>query len=270
MVKIGRVLLFCLACAVVLASASRLMQDRQGEWSQHLIAIIACAGTIALTPLFVRWEGLRLTDVGVIPGRRSIYRVGIGFVIGLLLAILQAALVLLYGHFKLEPSPGITVHSFLSVFSLYLLLACREELAFRAYPLRSLHYAFGTWRAQLIIALVFSIEHVVGGMTWVQAFLGAGVGAILFGIAAIKTKGIALPIGLHAAWNLGQWALGFKNEQGLFRQVIENGYETRLGDVGLICYLIVMGLAILAFYYYYRSAAPRHNEGLGSLSGKLP
>jgi len=135
---------------------------------------------------------------------------------------------------------------------LYLSVAFREELAFRGYPLRSLNYAIGPWGAQLVIALIFVTEHVVGGMTWPQAILGSGLGALLFGLAALKTKGLALPIGLHSAWNFVQWLLGFKNGTGWYKVVVEKGNEAKVELVGGISYLLVMGMAILAFYYWKR------------------
>ena len=209
---LGRVLLFCLISAIVLATLSGLTAGISKQWSQHLLIALAAIITFGITILFVRWEGIRLSDVGVIPRRGSLLRVVIGFLIGLILALLQPVLVLLSGHLKIIPAPA-SFSVVTSNFLLYFLIACREEIAFRGYPLRSLNYVIGPWWAQLIIAIIFSIEHIVGGMSWIHAFLGSGIGAILFGIAALKTKGIALPIGLHAAWNFGQWCMGFKNEE---------------------------------------------------------
>jgi uncharacterized protein len=245
---LGRVLLFCLSSAIVLAIASRITQEVSKRFSEYLLLIIAGIITLGLTLLFTRWEGLRLSDVGLVPGRRSTFRLGIGFLIGLILASLQPVLVLFFGHVKLVLSPKITFGAILSSSGLYFLVACREELAFRAYPLRSLTYVMGAWRAQLIVAIIFALEHVAGGMTWAGAFLGSGVGAILFGIAALRSKGLALPIGLHAAWNIGQWALGFKQVPNIWQAVVEKGYETSVERTGFISYLLVMGLAILAFY----------------------
>jgi membrane protease YdiL (CAAX protease family) len=248
---LGRVLLFCLSAAVVLAIASRISQGVSKGLSQYLLLVIAGTITLGLTLLFVRWEGLRLSDVGVVPGRRSIFRLGCGFLIGLFLASLQPALILLFGHVKwvLFPKPPFAV--ILSSTGFYFLVACREELAFRAYPLRSLNYVLGAWRAQGLVAIIFALEHVAGGMTWVQAFFGAGIGAIFFGIAALRSKGLALPIGIHAAWNTGQWALGFKPVPGIWRAVIEKGYETNVEREGFIAYMFIMGLAIMAFYLFW-------------------
>ena len=133
-------------------------------------------------------------------------------------------------------------------------------MEFHGYPLRSLNYAIGAWPAQLIVALLFAVEHVIGGVSWIHALLGAGVGSLLFGIASLKTKGVALPIGLHAAWNFGQWLLGFKNEPGIWRSVVTPGYESRLDTIESLSYLIVMGLAILAFYFIYPKISVRRRE----------
>jgi hypothetical protein len=183
--------------------------------------------------------------VGVVPGRLTISRLGIGFIVGIFLALLQPLLVLVFGHLKLVINSKLTSAYVISNLLLYLLTSCREELAFRGYPLRSLSYVMSSWKAQLIIAVIFSLEHVIGGMTWIQAFLGAGVGAILFGIAALKTKGIALPIGIHAAWNFGQWCVGFKNEPGIWQAITEKGYESIVERNGFISYLLVMGLGYI-------------------------
>jgi len=247
---LGRVLLFCVSNTIVLAGVSRLTQGMPKQWSQHLLVFIASIITLALTAVFVRWEHLRMGDVGVTPGRHSVARVCIGFLIGMFLSFLQPLLVLIFGHLKLVFSPATNFTYIFSNLVLYFLIACREELAFRGYPLRSLAYVMGAWKAQLIIAVIFSLEHVIGGMTWIQAFLGPGVGAILFGLAALKTKGIALPIGIHAAWNFGQWCMGFKNEPGIWQAITDKGYESIVERNGLISYLLVMGLAILVFYYY--------------------
>src|ERR1700676_3871464 len=101
---LGRVLIFCICCAIVLAVSSRVVQELPKSWSQILLAIISCAGALMLTLLFVRWEGLHLSDVGVAMKRHSILRVFIGFILGFLLAVLQPALVLMTGHIKLVGS----------------------------------------------------------------------------------------------------------------------------------------------------------------------
>ncbi|MDB5089484.1 MAG: family intrarane metalloprotease [Mucilaginibacter sp.] len=257
---LGRVLLFWLGSIVVFAASSALTKQLPTDWAPVLAIIIALIGSLLLTILFARWEGLQLKDAGLLPGNKSIFRVLAGFTIGSLLAFLQAMLVLVTGHITLAWSPQISFSTLISNLLLYVLVACREEVAFRGFPLQSLNKIAGRWKALLITTGLFIIEHKMGGMSWPQAILGPGAGAILFGLAALKTKGLALPVGLHTAWNVGQWLLGFKNGTGWYKAVIEKGYEARTEHAGWISYLLVMGLAILSFYYWKRNTEQRSGE----------
>ena len=191
-----------------------------------------------------------MKDVGVVTSNRTPSKMAIGFGIGLIMTILQPAFVLLFGHYKIALATSFSFYAILFYFTLYFLVAVREELAFRGFPLFTLNNRFGFWTAQIIILIIFSLEHVVGGMSWFQAFLGAGTGALLFGMAALKTNGIALPIGLHFAWNFGQWCLGFKKETGLLQGITEKGFENVVERNGWISYLLIMIVAIVAFYFY--------------------
>ncbi|MFI5163196.1 MAG: CPBP family intramembrane glutamic endopeptidase [Sphingobacteriales bacterium] len=250
---LGRALLFCLLCAIAVAVASRLTHNLQGQWSILLTGLIACCLTAAFTLIFVKWEGVSLADVGVVPGKKTAWHILAGFFMGLVLAIIQPLLVLLMGHAKLTYTAAANPAIIALALLVYFVLASREELAFRGYPLQSLNRALGPWPAQIIVAVIFALEHVVGGVPWLQAFLGAGVGSILFGIAALKTKGLALPIGLHAAWNFGQWALGFKDNSGLWKVIVEPGYQHHFEQMQTIAYLIVMVPAIALFYFWQRN-----------------
>ncbi len=245
-----RVVLFCLLCAIALATFSGLTNDFLTEWKQHLLLIITIAITYGLTILFVKWESLQLKDVGVVANNKTFTKAVIGFGIGIIMTMLQPAFVLLFGHYKIALTSSISSYTIIFYLTLYILVAIREELAFRGYPLFSLNHRFGLWTAQIIIVIIFSLEHVAGGMTWFQAFLGAGTGALLFGFAALKTNGIALPVGLHAAWNFGQWCFGFKKETGLLQGIAEKGFENVVERNAWISYLIIMAIAIVVFYFY--------------------
>lgn len=245
-----RVVLFCLLCAIILATISGLIKDFHTEWNQHLLLIVTIAITYGFTILFVKWERLQLKDVGVIANNMTFKKVVIGFGIGLFMTMLQPAFVLLFGHYKIALAPSFSFYTILFYFTLYILVAIREELAFRGYPLFSLNYRFGLLTAQIIILIIFSLEHVAGGMTWFQAFIGAGTGALLFGLAALKTNGIALPIGLHAAWNFGQWCLGFKKETGILQGITDKGFENIVERNAWIAYLLIMTIALVFFYFY--------------------
>jgi membrane protease YdiL (CAAX protease family) len=262
---IFRVVLFCLLCAISLATFSGLLKGSGTRWNQHLLLVITIAVIYGLTILFVKWEKLRLTDVGVVASKSTFKKMLAGFGIGFLMTALQPALLFLFGHFTIAFTGAFSIYTMAFYISLYLLVAVREELAFRGFPLFSLHHRIGPWSAQIIILIIFSLEHIAGGMTWFQAFLGAGTGALLFGIAALKTNGIALPIGLHFAWNFGQWCLGFKKETGLLQGIAERGFENVVERNGWISYLLIMTAAIVAFYYYRPGRDRLHNTAAETL-----
>lgn len=130
-----------------------------------------------------------------------------------------------------------------------------EELAFRGYPLRRLQAAFGLWPAQALVAVAFAISHVAAGWPWLHALLGTGTGSLLFGMAAIASRGLAPPNGLHAAWNFGEWSMGSKGSPGLWKAVAEDARSS--GMAGAINYLTVMGLGPLAFWLWHRRSIQR-------------
>jgi hypothetical protein len=249
-ITLGRVLLFFLICAFLLVAAGSICSKLPRQVSQVALGSITSVATLIVTWLFIRWDKLRLRDVGAFPNVRSMSRAIVGFAIGLLLVGAQTCFVLLGGHVQWVRGPSAGFVPVGVALAGYLTLASREELAFRGYPLRRLESSFGAWIAQLVVALAFAIEHVAGGATWANAILGAFVGSLLFGMAALVTRGLALPIGLHAAWNFGQWALGEKESPGMWRPTVERGYSAYVDHVGMISYLLVFGCAIVVLWVF--------------------
>jgi uncharacterized protein len=253
-VGLGRVLLFFIACAALLATIAPIERQIPLLPPGLFTAAAASLATLVLTAAFVRWEGLRLEDVGAAISRKSPLRFGIGFLLGFLLVAAHVSIEAFAGHVRWVRSEGVGLPEIATSMIVYVLLSCREELAFRGYPLRRLYSLFGLVSAQLIVALVFAVEHVAGGSTWENALFGAGVGSLLFGMAAIATRGLALPIGLHSAWNLGDWMHGGKDMSGLWRPVIVEGFQSRADRAGMIGYVVVMLAATLGFWCWHRKA----------------
>lgn len=247
---VGRVLLFFLICALLLILAGPLCSRLPGQLSQVVLGSITTGATVIVTSLFLRWDKLRFSDVGAAPDRQSTIRMLVGFALGLLLVAVQTCFVMLAGHVQWVRTPSVGLASVGTALLVYVTLASREELAFRGYPLRRLDDRFGVLSAQVVVALVFAIEHVAGGATWTNAILGAFVGSLLFGMAALAMRGLAVPIGLHAAWNFGQWLLGEKETSGLWRPVVEQGYNLHVDHMGMLGYLLVFGSATVAFYLF--------------------
>jgi hypothetical protein len=97
---LGRVLLFMIGCAIVLVGVTPMVPKDQGSKSILFTGVAASLGAFGLTMLFVRWEGLRLDDVGVSPDRRSLLRFAIGFFIGAILVALNSSILWSIGHVR--------------------------------------------------------------------------------------------------------------------------------------------------------------------------
>jgi membrane protease YdiL (CAAX protease family) len=209
-----------------------------------------------LTILFLYWDRLRLNDVGAAADRFTPVRLLTGFLMGLVVVTLWASISAATGYVRWERGSEIGFLAPFSALVAYLALSCREELAFHGYPLRRLQRPLGVWGAQLFVAFVFAVEHRLGGYSWPNALFGAGVGSLLFGMAAIATRGLAVPIGLHAAWNFGQAMLGLRGQPGLWKAIVEPGQEERTETATMIVYVVVIASATLAFWLWHR----RRNE----------
>jgi membrane protease YdiL (CAAX protease family) len=250
--SLGRVLLFYIATVVIVATAAPLAPRE--SWLQHLLFISATASvaTLAVTLLFLRWEGLRLDDVGIRFSRHSAMYLVIGFLIGLALVAMHTGLARVAGHIRWVPASSISFLDATLAITGFLLLSAREELAFHGYALRRISTISGVWVALFVTTLVFALEHRAGGSPWGQAVFGAAFGCLLFGMATIASRGLALPLGLHAAMNFGDWVRGGKPSSGFWTPVVETGFEEQTLFRGMVNYVLVFALATLAFWAWHR------------------
>lgn len=247
----ARSLLFVVCSAVVLAVVARW---ERAAFGPLVVGSSAALGTLVLTILFVRWERLRLHDVGVELVRGSLGRFTVAFVVGLSLPLLRAGIVMLVRGLRYEHVRSFTPADVMMTLALYIALASREEFAFRGFPLRMFDREFGPWVAQVVMAVLFVAEHVLGGWTWWQAVFGSGMGALLFGAASLRTRGLAVSIGLHAAWNFGDTMLGGKGTSGLWRPLVDASAMQRVEKTQWVAYVLIMLAAAAAIWYWPRRA----------------
>ena len=246
-----RALLFWATTMAMLVAASAAKVK-----SSALLGAITVPATFALTLLFVWWEGASLKDYGFELARGSWLRFAAGLLIGVVMVAVHTALLAAGSGVHWVRTSGAQA-SVLPTQLAYLLLATREELAFRGYPLRKLGSDFGPWAALIIVSVLFAIEHRLGGSSWVNALIGSGVGSLVFGMAALATRGLALPIGLHAAWNIGDWARGGKEEAGFWHMVVDPASAEGTARWAMLSYVIVMALAFAGLWLWQRRVASR-------------
>lgn len=182
-------------------------------WQLVVFGTVTSLGAFALTVLLVRREKIGLKNVGAALCPRSPLKFAVGLLIGLTLVGMNVATISLVTGVRWVWAPETGFGGTIMILVGFVAGACAEELGFRGYPLRRLELAFGLWIAQAIVAAAFILYHVSVGWPWVNALLGTGVGSLLFGMAAIASRGLALPIGLHTAWNFADWTTGGKDRR---------------------------------------------------------
>lgn len=245
---LGLVLLFWIVTMLLVAVASPF--SGSSRHPELIVGLLTVPGSFAVTALLIRWERRRLADYGFELTAGTWLRFLCGLVLGFALIAAQTGLMMLAGGIRwvaaasLDPSMLLTPAG-------YLLLATREEIAFRGYPFRKLART-SPWAAQTIIAILFAIEHRLGGASWENALLGSAVGSLVFGMAALATRGLAVPIGLHAAWNMGDWLRGGKGPGGLWGIVVAPGRDGHASAVAMGSYLLVMASAFAGLWAWKR------------------
>ena len=160
---------------------------------------------LAATALALRLDGDALRDLGLTPTRRRLYEFSIGLALGIgsfaALALVRGLTVGASWSFASREA----VPAAVAGIGIAFVLMFPEELMFRGYAFRRLLQVFGTWPTILISSALFGLYHLVGTQMWGMGlfFRGAmpALGGVVFGWAAVRTRGLALPIGLHLGGN---------------------------------------------------------------------
>ena len=236
--------LFLLGYLLILLAASVPKGMSPPRYADLVWGTVASLAIVALTRVFLAREPQAHRAVGIEPDARSVGRLLGGAAIGgaVYAATMALASVALGPiHFTAPIWPSVSVWAV--TLASYLTLACMEELGFRAYALRMLVRAIGPWRAQCSIALAFGASHLLFGWSWSAILLGVIPSALLFGVVALRSGGLAMPIGLHATLNIAQWMVGEKSARGIWTLSVDPVHAARLTTYAP---LIGMGVTLLA------------------------
>lgn len=158
------------------------------------------------------------------------------------------------------------LNSFL-LMSLFLIpFAFMEELIFRSFILTKLYKTYNIWTAQIIIAILFALYHVVGvnGQSLSSAFIGPGIWSFIFVALALRSNGISMPTGFHyglnlmlaaigdKAWIAGLWVVEFKETPS---EVALQSHET----FGIVLHSLLLIIGIVATIYLNKRMSQAKN-----------
>lgn len=217
-------------------------QLRNGWWILIFIAILAVsrqlykpikgwftdlgASTMQLEPLalmlllLVSWSCLllrrqRLADLGLAFDLRWWQQLLFGTAAGIAMMGVIALLMWSFSAATFGINPRFQATDLALGAYLLLLAAALEELLYRGFIFQRLLDGLGVWPTQLLFAAIFAAGHWdnpgLEGSAKVVAMLDLALASLLFGLAYLKTRSLALPLGLHFGWNWAQgYLLGFQ------------------------------------------------------------
>lgn len=200
--------IFFVVLAALLLPLILLARQSDGAtpiWQQAIIVVMA---TIICQVLRRRSIAEPFGRFDVLVGRQFL----VGLVLGALLMLAPAGLLWALG--AVHWTPGAGASAIAPSLALFAVVAITEEVLFRGFLFQRLIDGLGAIPAQLIIAALFVLTHSDAlsnaGSLGLLAGVNIFIASLMFGFAYLRTRGLALPIGLHLAANFVQGGvLGF-------------------------------------------------------------
>ena len=262
----------CLVSTALLAVALIAVRRVLPVDVQHVLLepLLMAFGALLAAWICLRLERAPLITLGLRLDARFLRDAGLGTLLGIGLLSLAALLVWLGDGFHLEPTlaPESGAAILWKITRTLLPLAVFEELTFRGYPFQRALAGLGAKPAVLLFALLFAVVHLpnpgLNGGTFALAVANLFLASVMLSLCYLRTRSLALPIGVHLGWNWAQTCLGFPSSgnpsHGLWMPVF-HGKATWLtgGEFGLeasIAGVVVLALTIVVLARWTPAVAP--------------
>ncbi len=250
------VVIFFLVLASITFPMILLSQHYKFEISILYQAVIVVVASI----ICQLWRRAALSDLFGAFNSRWLKTFATGLLLGAVLMIIPALLLMIFGWVSFQKNT-IDLSALLSISITFVGVAVAEEVLFRGFIFQRLTDGLGQWPAQLIIAAYFLLIHLNNpGMTGnikLMAGINIFLASIMFGLAYLKTKSLAMPVGMHFMANWVQGVLlGFGvsgHEEASLLKPVFNGAPGWLtgGAFGLEASLPGLVLVILMIILLY-------------------
>lgn len=248
--------LFWVALALGLVGLGNTPSVFGAGWRQLALGSVLTCVALALIALFLRREGRSFADIGLAVETGTIRRFVGGTVLGSAITAVMFATIIGLTSLRVESIPSPDYGNAIGFsFVVLFVLAYMEEVAFRSFPLVRLQEAFGVRTAIYVTAVVFAFYHGPDPMN----LLGPGVWGLLYGLAAVASRGIAFPLGIHlgANWVQSLFELKTRYASGIWR--LTPGTTEGLvpaEQVGLALQLVLLIVGVLLIERYIRRRGP--------------
>lgn len=231
---------------------------------------------LGVTWLCVRLRRERLSSVGFLFDARWARELGVGAAIGIAAVLLVVGMIWAVGGVRIELDPARSVATLAYGVYVFVFVALFEETLFRGFVFQRLVAGAGPWVAQIAIGLMFATSHWgnpdMHGATLAWATVELFLGAVLLGLAYLRTRSLALPIGIHFGWNWAQgYLLGFGvsgfEHAGWFKPVLQGVPEWvsggRFGPEASV-FAVLVDVALIAVLWRWKGLALPRSKGSSS------
>jgi uncharacterized protein len=179
-------------------------------WLEPVPFLLALLATWACTRL--RQEPL--SSAGFRLDWRWFKEAAVGTLLGIGMLLACAGAICIVGGVRFELDPARSFSALLIGLYFFLFMALLEETLFRGFIFQRMLDGIGMWPALIAMAALFAVAHWgspgMQGTTEIVAFLDLFLAAVMLGVAYLRTRSLALPVGLHLGWNWTQGhVLGF-------------------------------------------------------------
>lgn len=188
---------------------SRAMQQQglDGQW----LAPLPVAFLILVTWACLRLRRESMAAVGLRLDLTWLREILGGAALGTVLILLVTGLIAATGGVRFSPDPARSLDALAMGAWVFAWVVLLEELLFRGFVFQRMVDGIGRWPALVAMAALFALAHWgnpgMDGATLVWATIDTALGAILLGLAYLRTRRLALPIGIHFGWNWAQGSL---------------------------------------------------------------
>ncbi len=236
-----------------------------GRLGEMAVNVLLCGAMILFTKFILYLEARKLDSIGWRPQFTTHWiQLLTGTIIGMLMLIGCTFFIKWQTRFHWQ-NTALPWSTIVMLLVTVLASAYVQELTFRGYPFQLLLKKYGVWPAQIIMAVFFGLMH-IGYMAFsemVATMFTTGIGALLFGLAYIKTNNLALPTGIHFGWNFLQILFPRHpslNGKGIVKIVEGSFNQTAFTPfTWMLPYVFVMIVVFIGISIFYRKQ-PSNNH----------
>ncbi len=238
---------------VVFSFAKHLIPNNSERLAHGIIGTLAAFLT---TVLFLKFDKKKPGDIGLTFDRKTMVKFITGIIAGIIVMGILVTGVLYFTHSKIHINPNRNFSHFFLMTLPLIPLAFMEELGFRAYPLEILKDKVGIRLSIIVTSILFGLYHIANGWTIASSLYGPAVWGLVFGLAAVYSKGIAMPTGIHYAANLTTSAFGNANNTDSIWTIEQTNTSTTTYEgvnwAAVLPAMVLLVFAIICIELYMR------------------